>query len=173
MAVSIMTRVCGCLCPGDARADREGLLTSRMRVLLGVAFAGDLDGSVLVQQLRRDAAGIPDGALHRLAGGHAFQAREVEVLGEAVVAEVALLERGPALEDEGLPERIHPPDASQDAGEQVVPLEDLPRQTAALAGFLESRAKRLHAVSFPGRFSWIIQRELVDPLRGPVGSSLR
>ena len=38
---------------------------------------------------------------------------------------------------------------------------------------LKACAKRPHALTLPGRFSWIIQCRLWGPSRGPVGSSVR
>jgi len=159
--------------PRQAGSDREGLLAARMQLLLGIPLTDDLHRRVLVQQPRRYVAGFPDGALHRLSEGNAFLPGEVQILREAVIAEVALLERCPALEHERVAERFHLADAGENPGQEVVPFENLPREAEALAGFLKACAEGFHGLTFPGRFSWIIQRWLHGPLRGPVGSSLR
>ena len=161
------------LLPWKPGADRESLLASRMGIILNIALAGDLHGGVLIQQLRRRPTGFPDGAFHLIADGHAFQAGEVQVLREAVFAEIALLECRAALEYERLPEQSDLSDAGENPGEQVISFEDFPGNAEPLAGFLEAGAKRPHGSTLPGRFSWIIQCALVGPLRGPVGSSVR
>ena len=81
-----------------------------------------------------------DGALHRLAGRHAFQGGEVQVLGETVVTEVAFLERGPAVEDERLPERSDSMLADTFCRARRCSLRRLPRRPRALLHRLAKKA---------------------------------
>jgi hypothetical protein len=63
---------------------------------------------------------------------------KVQVLGKAVLAEVALLERRAALERQRVPESWHLTDSSQNPGEKLVPLEHLPWDSQPLARFLKA-----------------------------------
>jgi hypothetical protein len=124
-----------------------------MRFLLGIPFARNLHRRILIEQLHRRAASFPDSALHRVTGGSAFQSGEVQILREAVIAEVALLKRRAALKNKGVAKRFHLGYAGENPGQEVVSFENLPRQAETLACFLKACTEGLHALTFPGRFS--------------------
>ena len=107
-----------------------------MRIALDVTLAHNLDGGVWIQKVDRPGAGFLHGEFHRCAGRHGLRSREVQILGEAVVAKIALSERGPALEHERVPQAVHLGDPGQHPREKVVPLQDFPGKTEPLAGFL-------------------------------------
>ena len=79
---------------------------------------------------------------------------------ETIIPEVALLERRATLADERIAEYGDLTDAGENPRQQVVPLKYLPGDTETLARFLQTRPKRPHAPTLPGRFSWTIQRPL-------------
>lgn len=86
--------------------------------------------------------------------------REVQILRETIVSEIAFLECRATFTDERIAEHGDLTDAGENPRQQVVPLKYLPRDTETLARFLQTRTKRPHAPTLPGRFSWTIQRLL-------------
>ena len=130
-------------------------------------------GAYSSEEASGDITRLVDQTLHLVTCGNLVQSREVQVLRESVVAEVALLQRGAALEDQSVAKCRHLADAGQDPGQEVVTFEDFPGNAKTSTRFLEARPKRSHGSTIPGRFSWTIQRLLHGPLRGPVGSSIR
>ena len=70
-------------------------------------------------------------------------------------AEVALLERGPPLEDKRVAEGFYFTDTSENPGQEVVSFQNIPWDTEAFPGFFQSKTERSHP-DFPGRFSRII-----------------
>ena len=151
----------------------KGLLSSRMGLSLRIPLADYLNGSVLVEQAHGDVTRLVDQALHLVTFWYVVQPGKVQILGEPVVAEVALLQRRAALEHQSAAKRRHLADTGQNPGQEVVTFKYFPGSAETSTRFLEARPKRSHASTIPGRFSWTIQRLLHGPLRGPVGSSIR
>src|SRR5262245_11327576 len=77
----------------------EGLLAARVRVTLCVAGRFDLKRPVSGERLRRHLYGLTNSFFQRLPA-RSIHCRKVQVFGETVVAEVELLERCPAFEDQ-------------------------------------------------------------------------
>ena len=72
---------------------------------------------------------------------------------EAVIAEIAFLKSGAALEYQSVAKGINPADAGQDPGEDIILFENLPGKSCAFACFLKSYPEGPHSATFPGRFS--------------------
>jgi len=112
--------------PWQADMEGEGLLACGVRVAFPVALEFELQGCVGPRQANRGLADADQGLLQPGVARGSVQGCEIEVLGEAVVAEVALLEGGASLEGQGFPEFRHLGQGRQDPGQDVVPLQDFP-----------------------------------------------
>ena len=126
----------GPILPRQPRSYRESLLTAWMRIPLDIALRGDLDGRILGQHTFSSGTRFLDKDLHSVSGRGAVQPGEVQVFGEAIVAEVALSECGTTLEDQLAAESRYLVDTGQNPGQEVVAFEHLPGNAEPLASFL-------------------------------------
>lgn len=92
------------------------------------------------RRLVRDVKGLLQLPLHRFEC-HLLRQGKIQVLGEAVVREVTLLEGRPSLEEQTLPKRT-PGKSHQEPGQAVVPLKDSLRDAAAAGPGQTIREKR-------------------------------
>ena len=117
---------------------------SLIRLSLRVPFAYDLHRSILVQQTHSDVTRLVDQTLDFVTCGNFVQSGGFQVFREPVVAEVALLQRRAALEDQSIAKRRHLADAGQNPGQEIVTFKHLPGNGETSTRFLETRAERSH-----------------------------
>src|SRR5215468_6185026 len=109
--------------PRELHPRNEGLLAAWMRVTFRVAGRFDLKRPMGGEQSRRCLHGLADRFFQRLLSRRARR-RKVQVLRETVVAEIELLERRPAFEDQGLAQLRLRGDPGEQVAESVVLLND-------------------------------------------------
>src|SRR3989454_3788610 len=140
---------------------------------LRMALTYDLHGRIRIEELHGARASLFQGGLHRRTSRGGLHTREIQVFRESIVAEITLLQGGPAFEDQRVSQYFDLRDACKDPGKQVIPLEDFPRKSQPLTRLLQAQTHRLHRFDAPGAFTWIIQLRSHAPWRGPVGSKVR
>ena len=155
--------------PRVLQPEVECLLTRRVRIAVLLALDDDRERTACAEGRERPLRDPAERRFERWARRRA-RGGEVEVLGEPVVAEVELLERRAALEDERVSERRVGGDGAEDVADGVVLEDHLDAETQTPSLGSQELLERRHRRTGAARLSWSFQRAMTRPLASRVGS---